>query len=718
MKNIISKLTDGLCKNPFRKNPFRISFLSVAVICCIVFSIVFYFIGYVNTREVKRRHNQKRAELLIQDWESQLQLMTDTVARIASDYDFHPLYFEGDVTKEKELLEKFKQFNNYLPLTNESFLYYGGSYIYRSTGTTLNLDLFLENSIEDPNERYLLMTELESLNENSGRKPFEVKVINNSEAIYALLCFRVNRAGRYSNAMCGYLIEKDAMRKRFEVVAGGSLGSLCLYLDDMLLYSNYDNICSPGEKDVLTATSVDEHYTLCYLPDKESHIQNGLFPYLLILILLDILFALFIANMYAERSYVPIRNMASKYKNFRMAEDCDDCNGNAIDEIKDTIDSIIKRNLDANAELVRKQNLLKEQLLYLLLNGRYPVDMECNLRTSEIHLPGPCYFVLSLSFEEEPGVNEEVLSKIRGELEQITNFWESVYVYTVYSRSPKRIYVICSMDSDEKKEELCENICDVAESFCYIPQIGIGNTYKTLTNLSTSWLESTDNLHYISENEKAGEHDIFVYDSTGLHKIIEALENGNEIAALHNLTGYIDGLKRSNLSLLMQQYVFADFIGEITKLGRKMRLELSRQNISMLISARNLSDFEECAGNTIRDFCVSVISRQEQMEQDEAKSIYEYINQHFDEYDMSLEKTAADLQVSIGEVRKAVMKYTGKTYKEYLIYLRIEYAKQLLQNGELTLAEVCNKIGYGSVSYFIKLFKETTGLTPSKYKGK
>ena len=352
----------------------------------------------------------------------------------------------------------------------------------------------------------------------------------------------------------------------------------------------------------------------------------------------------------------------------------------------------------------------------MLLEGRYPMDMEYNLSKSEIQLPGPCYFVLSISFEEEAEVNEELLTKIRRELEQITDASESVYVYTVVNRSQKRIYVICSLDSFDKKEELCETICGVAESFRYIPLIGIGNVYKALSNLSTSWLESTDDIRSLKKQEKEDQNTVFMYDSKELHKIIAALEMGNEAAALKNLNNYIVFLKESSLSLLMQQYVFSDFIGEIAKLGRKMRLELSRQNISMLISSRNLSDFEESARKVIHDFCESITFRKSQDEKDELYSIYEYINNHFTEYDMSLEKTADDLHVSTGLVRKSIANYTGKTYKDYLIYLRVEYAKQLLQNEDLSIADVCSKTGYGSISYFIKLFKETTGVTPSKYK--
>ena len=133
-------------------NPFRISFLSVAVICCIAISVVFYYINYINSKSIRDQYNQDKAELLMQDWKSQLQIMADISARIASNYEFHPYYFKDDVTKEKLLLENFSQYKFYMPLVDEYFLYYGGDYIYRSAGTTLNLDLFLRSKTEDAEE--------------------------------------------------------------------------------------------------------------------------------------------------------------------------------------------------------------------------------------------------------------------------------------------------------------------------------------------------------------------------------------------------------------------------------------------------------------------------------------------------------------------------------------------------------------------------------------
>jgi len=55
-----------------------------------------------------------------------------------------------------------------------------------------------------------------------------------------------------------------------------------------------------------------------------------------------------------------------------------------------------------------------------------------------------------------------------------------------------------------------------------------------------------------------------------------------------------------------------------------------------------------------------------------------------------------------------------KTPHQYLSYIRIEKAKQILATG-LPAAQTCYAVGFESVSSFTGLFKRMTGQTPSVY---
>jgi transcriptional regulator GlxA family with amidase domain len=59
---------------------------------------------------------------------------------------------------------------------------------------------------------------------------------------------------------------------------------------------------------------------------------------------------------------------------------------------------------------------------------------------------------------------------------------------------------------------------------------------------------------------------------------------------------------------------------------------------------------------------------------------------------------------------------TGMTLIEYVQNLRVEKAKRLLETGSLPVDEISAETGYEDASFFRRLFKRRTGLTPSQYK--
>ena len=50
--------------------------------------------------------------------------------------------------------------------------------------------------------------------------------------------------------------------------------------------------------------------------------------------------------------------------------------------------------------------------------------------------------------------------------------------------------------------------------------------------------------------------------------------------------------------------------------------------------------------------------------------------------------------------------------------VRIEVARKLLSNNKLKVYQIAEMVGYGSNKYFVKVFKESTGLVPREYRDK
>jgi two-component system response regulator YesN len=84
--------------------------------------------------------------------------------------------------------------------------------------------------------------------------------------------------------------------------------------------------------------------------------------------------------------------------------------------------------------------------------------------------------------------------------------------------------------------------------------------------------------------------------------------------------------------------------------------------------------------------------------------------------DLSLERVAAAVHLSIWHLCHLFKAETGETFVRHLKAVRMQRAKQLLENNSLSIKEVMNKVGMRDQSHFAKDFRRAYGLTPSEFR--
>lgn len=82
----------------------------------------------------------------------------------------------------------------------------------------------------------------------------------------------------------------------------------------------------------------------------------------------------------------------------------------------------------------------------------------------------------------------------------------------------------------------------------------------------------------------------------------------------------------------------------------------------------------------------------------------------------SVEDLSRELYLSRVALYKKLLALTGKTPIEFIRSIRLKRAVQLLQNSELTIAEIAYQVGFNNPKYFSKYFKEEFGMLPSEMK--
>jgi AraC-like DNA-binding protein len=95
--------------------------------------------------------------------------------------------------------------------------------------------------------------------------------------------------------------------------------------------------------------------------------------------------------------------------------------------------------------------------------------------------------------------------------------------------------------------------------------------------------------------------------------------------------------------------------------------------------------------------------------------VYQYSIKNFSE-PISLAQIASVANLTAPAFCNFFKKRTQKSFTEFLNELRIGHACKLLQNRELTIADVCFQSGYQNMTHFNNFFKKITKKTPSQYR--
>lgn len=92
-----------------------------------------------------------------------------------------------------------------------------------------------------------------------------------------------------------------------------------------------------------------------------------------------------------------------------------------------------------------------------------------------------------------------------------------------------------------------------------------------------------------------------------------------------------------------------------------------------------------------------------------------YINRHYNE-NLTLKKIAGEFFMNPVYLGQLFKKTYGIYFKDYLLEVRIEKAKQILRQTDMRIYEVAEQVGFGSPDYFVTQFEKMEGSTPSKYR--
>ena len=166
-----------------------------------------------------------------------------------------------------------------------------------------------------------------------------------------------------------------------------------------------------------------------------------------------------------------------------------------------------------------------------------------------------------------------------------------------------------------------------------------------------------------------------------------------------------------------------EFLGLILAAGRIFVMRLNVNDEAGIIQG-----FEERCGlccstgelaGFLRDFHRRQMGVVRELRENEAirpiRIAKQYIYNHSHEQ-ITLEEVCAATGFSPNYFSTIFKKETGEGFSKYLTRVRIDRAKDLLQNTSLPIAEICVRVGYSDLKHFTSTFKKITDLNPGQYR--
>ncbi|QUL57167.1 helix-turn-helix domain-containing protein [Paenibacillus tritici] len=136
---------------------------------------------------------------------------------------------------------------------------------------------------------------------------------------------------------------------------------------------------------------------------------------------------------------------------------------------------------------------------------------------------------------------------------------------------------------------------------------------------------------------------------------------------------------------------------------------------------RSIQEFEtldqlmEWLEDFLKDKILMLRSMWKQNVRKEVAEAKRYVMNHTHEK-VSMDEMARRLGLNPTHFSRLFRIETGLTFIEYVTKMKMERARDLLNQTNLTVVEIAEQLGYDNVSYFIKLFRNFSGMTPAEFR--
>jgi two-component system response regulator YesN len=401
------------------------------------------------------------------------------------------------------------------------------------------------------------------------------------------------------------------------------------------------------------------------------------------------------------------------------------------EELEECVTKVIA---EINMENVQARHGNDLILKDILMSGYNPAAHDSHI-LNLLHVPvsGHHCVCALLEFGSEPGKLHE--ERILGRLSDDLSHYDQVQAFR-YEGSQFAVIIVNEKSIDESN--LLRDLKTLQEAFNQFGGIsvtvGIGRPYPAPDGLSTSFEEAQQALRYklikgtnavipYIETEQISDRGKVVSeeDMAMLEKCIEDMDAEGSSAIIQRIFRTIEAENRMNLAELQHQIL-------LILLSSMRRMSFMQLQMNDFLGKYMLSQDEISRFKTLDELKLWLIQATERIiehklirstpkKKDVISDIKEYVAVHYNS-NITLADLSARFFINPYYLSQLFKEKTGDTYLSYVMGIRIKKAKELLEETDLKIYEICQMVGYADTNHFSKLFERMNGCTPTEYRKK
>jgi AraC-like DNA-binding protein len=180
--------------------------------------------------------------------------------------------------------------------------------------------------------------------------------------------------------------------------------------------------------------------------------------------------------------------------------------------------------------------------------------------------------------------------------------------------------------------------------------------------------------------------------------------------------------KNKNIDSKLAQCLFYNIICTVLKTLDDIEIKYSEipgietNPIDLLFQCESLNDINREVLKLFHVICKYISSKKINRNNELLEQVTNYINENYFIKDLSQTNIADLFSITPQYLSTFFKQNTGQNMVDYINRLRIEKVKELLWNSRLTISEIADKTGFGSIRSLDRVFKNYEGISPGKFR--